>query len=252
MYIDAEVRAYLQKKDVQALLDRRIKNEWLFDGKRSESYEQTFESLIEPDQTFQQMIDNRKTAGGTTHVIDLFGSAKFVEDPAVVDSLTAVRIADSRHVIKPKRGTLIDGNLYSGHTWGEIRRHMRQRHIPSFDFIVSRPLGGIVDSTDDTPRYVSLGIYYLLLKRAYSFLNTDNGLLVTQLPSFQGEDSSFRKAFFTEWIDRLKQQDVDIKGDAHTIRIDKHADSPLHLPEVGLYTYFDLKNFASIQATLTK
>jgi hypothetical protein len=86
----------------------------------------------------------RRERGLHAHVLDIFGSGEFIEDPRQADSITGMRnspfyLFDSP-AGAPRAPVQVVGDALEPATWAGLDGSMRARKIPAFDLVAMRPL----------------------------------------------------------------------------------------------------------------
>jgi len=122
----------------------------------------SYDYEVVPGMQLAGWVEQRKILGGSTHILELFGSAVMFGTRVLeyVDSLTGVRLLNTddriaeyvenedpvrqENVLANLRFNnrdVIEGDLFAGRTWKGLERSMEARQIPGFDLIVCRPCG---------------------------------------------------------------------------------------------------------------
>jgi len=179
------------------------------------TYEETFAPFIST--SFLEIIQGMKTEGKSTHVLDLFGGGYFLENLDPIDSLTAIRLcnidaelirrgtfiflacrssdeeelvskrqAHLRNFRDSKKRSVLTGNLYLNSTWAELRKHMEEKCIGSFDLIVCRPQVAFRNKFF-LDRVIPLEAYDIIFAKLFKRATTQlskSGILFTQVPEY--------------------------------------------------------------------
>lgn len=139
-------------------------------------YDSFFNDLLEKENadSFEILLSARKDDRKPTNVLDLFGSGYFINDLSVADSITGVRLLNTKaatlkllqsdidygyaeeegklekramdqieKVTASSKWSQIEGNLFLPTTWNALDKNAKQRGIPSFDLITIKPEGAI-------------------------------------------------------------------------------------------------------------
>jgi len=125
-----------------------------YDTDFSELYAETGQS------SFTDLLKDRKQLAQTTHILDLFGSGFFVENPELADSITGMRWgpidrtstdAHTQLLLNqlPATPNEILGDAMNPKTWEKLKVSMRDRKIPKIDLVTMRPHGGWLDNAFD-------------------------------------------------------------------------------------------------------
>jgi hypothetical protein len=162
------------------------------------AYEENFGNLIRPHETFPNFLSVRKLSGDSAHVLDLFGSAVFL-DEAFADSLTGVSSIQKFEAPPDSVRANIFGNLYEGDVWPAIQKRMTDLNISSFDLITIRPLAALSpiqqfrwkenfkpkSKGEFAPELYALSrIYFNIIQKSYELLSKNDGHLLFQFPSY--------------------------------------------------------------------
>lgn len=96
---------------------------------------------------FDRFLRESRLAHRQVHVLDVFGSGFFIEQPELADSITGLRFEPFNRAHLPKNYTLplpteILGDAINMKTWQRLDESMRERSISSFELVVMRPEGG--------------------------------------------------------------------------------------------------------------
>src|SRR5262249_52866233 len=95
------------------------------------SYDKTFEKILGKNGV-AKLIRDRKAAGKSTRVLDLFSSGDYLIllDP---DQVTAVRAEHVYQDHQNKKWKIISGNLWGAEVWDQLQR--------GYDLVFIRPFG---------------------------------------------------------------------------------------------------------------
>jgi len=129
---------------------------WDFDGQNgAQFYDVDFAALYQltGHKSIDEILRTRKASGKTNHVLDIFGSGLMVENQALADSVTGIRLGPllretddpyTRDLFaqRPPTPPEILGDATNPKTWEALRTSMKERDIPSMDFVAMRPMGG--------------------------------------------------------------------------------------------------------------
>ena len=132
--------------------------------------------------TFEKFLLDRKNAGKSNHLLDLFGSGGVDPQNMSYDSMTGVRLSTAGDLQNPRQRVL-QGNLFSPRTWRLIASSLKQRDIPHIDVATIRPLAGMLVtemSMGHTQEYRQ--IYFRMIQRTYDLLNRTEGEIFVQMP----------------------------------------------------------------------
>lgn len=214
-------------------------------------YERTFKNILAPTKNFGELAEIRRSVGRTAYFLDLFGSGKSLAETGKTNGVLGIRSKDiveaDEQSKRPSWWNVIEGNIYDLYPgrnaeplWTSISTYLEAQGISCFDFIVCRPLGPFEheQNGDVSEKYHSedyWNIYYQLLKRFYSILSPNFGVLFTTVPYL-------RRALIVvpsvvEYLQRLGCECVVNEGDSYypdrkdeVLRITKKPSSPLELP----------------------
>ncbi len=157
---------------------------WVCDGEyppdHFESYDASFWRAV-GEMPIEQFLRRRKGHGKSTHVLDLFGSATFVRDFSVADSLTGARLEPGKVSFNDERWQEVIGDLTQRSTWQNLAKNRAARNIPGYDLITFRPIAGIdFLFPDGHPHTTSLAHYELnrMFQRALSALLPGGTMLI--------------------------------------------------------------------------
>lgn len=181
---------------------KTVPEDWGVDGiSGADMYEAVFEKLIAADfETFEHWAEIRKEKGQSTHVLDLFGGGYMFDDFTNVDSVTAIRLHNEDERLKQKyrsignstylnritnisansKRAVIENNIFSHTSWMKLHKRMAELHTNKLDLIIVRPLAGI----ELKENVEGMKIHFIQnLKRAYSLLAKENGMILAQVPA---------------------------------------------------------------------
>ena len=225
------------------------KDEWNVDGLYgADGYEVVFKDLMFKELkekifgfSFEQWVNERKLAGKSTHIIDLFGGAYFLDDFTNIDSILGVRLKNLdkkiehdyilkgnetalkrlRSIITSLKRSIIEANLLDNMSWNKINSHLLERGTKKADLIIVRPIAGVKKQID---RYdlseEKAQFMFQFLKRMYNLLSHDDGILLIH----------FTDSAYDVYRDRLRQvKGLNIEIDGRVIKIKKTKDSPIRL-----------------------
>ncbi len=146
----------------------------------------SFEPLLGEGVPFQKWLENRRAAGKNTHVLEPFGSAEFLTDSSIADSITGMRLLDVvyKDRFRPRSSShnVLERDIYDQLAWNELDSHMDTQGIPAFDLAVCSPGAGWGLWKGEYDPAVILSIYYPMLQNIYNVLSPDEGTLFADIP----------------------------------------------------------------------
>ena len=222
---------------------RKMRSElFVWDGHQQNSYNRTFMSALN-GMRIEDYAQSRKDSGKSTHLLDLFGSAVFTLEQDPFDSMTGVRLInlDPREIPyglkKSEKWRELTGDLGRKYTWKKLDSNLDARNIEALDIILIRPVGPLKDvawaiqaNQDQRLTNSYLGLFYLVLNRAWERLSDSEGLILLKY-----ENSLQQLSAIKAWHALLEAQGFDwnLTGHDHDIlRLIKHKSSPLTLPKL--------------------
>ncbi len=218
----------------------------------------TLKPLLGEGVSLQKIIDQRKASGRSTHILELFGSGKFLPNPKSADTITGVRLKDITYTDHPDRQTMsrpshhtvLEGDLFEEKTWTGISQHMEYKSISSFDMVVCAPGAGWDSYENLGSQAAWLSIYYPILQKTYDLLSPNDGTLYTAVPM----NIKITAEPLEEWGERMNDARIKTKivanpkigsrlltltNTPHLVQITKHKDSPSQI--VPLTTWCSLR-----------
>lgn len=195
----------------------------------------TLEPVLGIGVSLQQTLVDRRNVGLATNVLELFGSADFLEDPTTADSITGTRLTDTKYKDTNGRQTrprmshhvVIPGDIHQAQTMHAIEVNLRNRKIESIDLAVCAPRFGWANWRErEFHPSVILDTYYPMLAWTYSLLSHDEGRIVTEIPPRMG----LRGNHIRGWAKRMQDSGIPTtvaKGDrSYVAEIIRQPDSP--------------------------
>lgn len=143
----------------------------------NESFYQTLDAL--DLRSFEGYVEERQRRGKKTFVLDVMAEGTFLRQLPGIDGGLAVTLVDkraekSKALDQSKNIDVIAGDILSPKTWRQISQWMQDRDISSFDLIVCRGVGALLDIPQE--------LYSHILTEVWGRLSKDGGVLVTQFP----------------------------------------------------------------------
>lgn len=182
---------------------------WTVDGyhetRSGESYDLTFQEALARQgvRSFAELFEERRRRGQSTNVLDLMGSAIFPEATQHIDSAIGVRITDADDYLKRRaqsetarssdrienafnhdRRRIVEGNVYSRRTVGEVKRQMQELGLEHFDVITCRPYRPFFGSSlsELGVEDEALAEYFAIQLKRYAELLGEGGHMFLQVP----------------------------------------------------------------------
>lgn len=206
----------------RTVLNRKLDREWYYSD--INSYEQTFVEVL-GGVSIHELLKNKPFPV----VLDLMGSSS-----AIASSLeqlpgpklgVAVSLEDRRNIMRRMSDKMssvkqIRGDISRSSTWDEIEKHLQGHKA---DLIIERAGRGV----DYLPR--NPNFYAILLNKAWSLQNSDNGVLLAQVP----DGLEAQAAKMIDNFKNINEMDASIGGSPYgflSIKIVKTPNSPIKLP----------------------
>lgn len=213
------------------------------DGFIKNSYNWSFEPVLKPFSSLEELAKSRTKQNKSSHLLDLAGSAVFSAKPKLFNSLTGFRVGTMRSLLyseNPSEGLKqhdeVYGSAYEPASWKKLDKNMNDRGIPSFDIIVARPIGGTESVRDGAVALdahdEAMHIFKRVVDRSWERLSFDDGELLLEV-KWNGSESE--KA----WLERVRHSGVGVSyvdvqdgnSKSFVIRLTKTKSSPSKLPD---------------------
>jgi hypothetical protein len=155
--------------------------------------------------TFLTFLENRREAGLSTHLLDLFGSGFHIQPTEVsvmgfdVNSMTGLRYDPFNKADLPpsypasKVPPEILGDAFHPETWRKLDESMRARGIPKMDLVTMRPYGGWNQPFTKTTRGNALALAYLMKNVVNRLSPTGQFIFSVELIHLEGDISKSRE-----------------------------------------------------------
>jgi hypothetical protein len=210
---------------------------WNYDGGQTKAlnypsfgtYDAVFFGALGNKSVGEFLSDRRDEYGFSTNVLDLFGSAVFLDDLQDIDTLTGARLESIRsHRLPPSypnpKWDEVTGDFTLKSSWAKLRDNMSKRNISHFDLIIFRPVGGghIFDDSvfDPNSRSISAAKLIRMLREAYSLLSSEDGTILVSLDEFSaGDPSDYLSELLYSYL-TAHGAEVQVVGDSHKSKAD--------------------------------
>ena len=219
-----------EMQGLSSVVKNPTKDRWFWDATESRDtgvfpYENSFASILNQLNitSFQELVSDRsRELKRKIQVLDLFGGAYFLADLRNISKIIGVRlknidellINESMHgagldkLIDDPRRIVLEGDLYKSDIW----RMLKNEKDHGFDLIICRPGGPFGETYNSTSindvkdtNMVKEEIFIVLMDRALKLLSPDGGMLFSQIPKLDTEQSISDK-FWEKYVeDKTKE-----------------------------------------------
>lgn len=172
----------MRVKAVENALKVKVGNDydaWKVRDAREHPYQASFAEVL-PGGSLTRLVQESRQRTGKAFVLDFMGYGQVLRDLPLTGGLAVAlgdpRSEDTKQWDTKRNIAFVEGNVLKKSTWIEMQKWLDKQEAEDkkFDLILSRPVRGLDDLTDNE------GVNIVLLQRAWQMLSPHDGVLLTQ------------------------------------------------------------------------